>query len=136
MAAPTELLRFTLGPFQANAYVLVGPSRERAVVVDPGLESEVLVAALEERRLKVDWILDTPGHLDHVAGNARLHRATGAPVAIHAADVSWLTRLQAQGAAFGVGVEDSPAPGLLLEDGQRLPFDGLEIEVLHTPGHS
>ena len=79
MAERADLLRFTLGPFQANAYVLIGPSARRAVVVDPGLEASVLVEALRARSLDVDWILDTHGHVDHVAGNAELVRATKAP---------------------------------------------------------
>ena len=135
MASP-ELLRFPLGPFQANAYVLVGPSGSRAVLIDPGLDVDVVLEAVRARNLSVDWILNTHGHLDHTSGNAAAKRATGAPIAIHGEDVVWLARLQAQGVAFGVQVEDSPAPDVVLTDGQTLSFDGLTIEVLHTPGHS
>lgn len=130
------LLRFPLGPFQANAYLLVGPSGTRAVLIDPGLEAEVVLDALRSRSLRVDWILNTHGHLDHTAGNAAAKRATGAPLAIHREDVPWLSHLQAQGVAFGIPVENSPEADVVLEDGQKLPFDGVEIEVLHTPGHS
>ena len=131
-----QVLRFPLGPFQANAYLLVGPSGRRAALVDPGLEAEVVLEALRARDLAVDWILNTHGHLDHTAGNAAAKRATGAPLAIHRDDVVWLTRLQAQGVAFGIPVEDSPAPDVVLSDGQTLAFDGLSVDVLHTPGHS
>jgi glyoxylase-like metal-dependent hydrolase (beta-lactamase superfamily II) len=135
MASP-GLLRFPLGPFQANAYLLVGPSGTRAALIDPGLEVEAVLDAVRRRGLTVEWILNTHGHLDHTAGNAAAKRGTGAPLAIHREDVVWLERLQAQGVAFGIQVEDSPAPDVVLEDGQRLPFDGLTLEVLHTPGHS
>jgi len=135
MTSPT-LLRFPLGPFRANAYLLIGPSGTRAALVDPGLEAEVVLEAVGARGLAVEWILNTHGHLDHTAGNAAAKRATGAPLAIHREDVPWLSRLQAQGVAFGIPVEDSPAPDVVLEDGQVLPFDGLPVEVLHTPGHS
>jgi glyoxylase-like metal-dependent hydrolase (beta-lactamase superfamily II) len=135
MASP-GLLRFPLGPFQANAYLLVGSSGTRAALIDPGLEVEAILDAVRRRGLTVEWILNTHGHLDHTAGNAAAKRATGAPLAIHREDVVWLERLQAQGVAFGIQVEDSPAPDVVLEDGQRLPFDGLTLEVLHTPGHS
>ena len=49
MASP-ELLRFPLGPFQANAYVLVGPSGSRAVLIDPGLDVDVVLEAVRARR--------------------------------------------------------------------------------------
>jgi glyoxylase-like metal-dependent hydrolase (beta-lactamase superfamily II) len=135
MASPV-LLRFPLGPFQANAYLLVGPSGSRAALIDPGLDADVVLDEVRTRGLRVDWILNTHGHLDHTAGNAAAKRATAAPLAIHREDVPWLAHLQAQGVAFGIPVQDSPEPDVVLEDGQRLPFDGLEIEVLHTPGHS
>jgi hydroxyacylglutathione hydrolase len=132
----SALLRFPLGPFQANAYLLVGPSGRRAALIDPGLEIDTVLEVLRARGLGVEWILNTHGHLDHTPGNAAAKRATGAPLAIHAEDVVWLERLQAQGFAFGIQVEDSPAPDVVLADGQQLPFDGSTIEVLHTPGHS
>lgn len=131
-----EILRFVLGPFEENAYLLVGPSRQKALLFDPGLGSEVILPVLEERGLKLEVIVNTHGHLDHVAGNRRIKEVTGALLAIHALDRPFLENLRVQAAAFGLPAEDSPQPDLELREGEPLPFDGLALEVIHTPGHT
>jgi len=131
-----EIVRFTLGPFQENSYLVVGPSGRRALLVDPGLESEAVLETIAERGLLLELIVNTHGHLDHAAGNRLFKERTGARLAIHPADAPYLERLGAQAAAFGLRAPDSPAPDLALREGEPLVFDGLEFSVLHTPGHT
>ena len=133
---PLEILRFTYGPFAENTYVVVGPSGRRAMLVDPGLETEPILDALRDRDLDVELILNTHGHLDHVANNAFFKRATGAPLAIHPADLPYLKAVARQASFYGLTAEDSPDPDLLLEDGAPLAFDDTTFDVLHTPGHT
>ncbi|HZN56052.1 MAG TPA: MBL fold metallo-hydrolase [Candidatus Polarisedimenticolaceae bacterium] len=133
---PLEILVFTYGPFAENTYVVVGPGGRSAMVVDPGIGSEPVLDVLRERRLACALIVNTHGHLDHVAGNAAFHRATGAPIAIHAADLPLLENVRLQASLYGLAAEDSPAPGLELVEGAPLPFDGTAFEVIHTPGHT
>jgi glyoxylase-like metal-dependent hydrolase (beta-lactamase superfamily II) len=133
---PLEILRFTYGPFAENTYVVIGPSGRQAMVVDPGIGSEPVLGALRDRGLSVGLILNTHGHLDHVAGNAFFKRETGAPIAIHRADVPFLSNVRAQGAMYGLSVEDSPPADRDLVEGVGLEFDGATFEVIHTPGHT
>jgi len=131
-----DVLRFTIGPFEENAYLVIGPSGRKAILVDPGLESEVLLEEIGRRRLDVALILNTHAHLDHAAGNAFFCRETGAPLALHPLDRPLLESLPAQAAAFGFQMEPSPRPDLDLEEGRPILFDGVELRVLHTPGHT
>ena len=133
---PLEILRFTYGPFAENTYLVVGPSGRRAMLVDPGLETEPILDALRDRSLTVELILNTHGHLDHVANNAFFKRATGAPLAIHPADRPYLRAVAAQAEMYGLSAEDSPEPDVLLAEGAPLAFDGTTLDVLHTPGHT
>jgi hydroxyacylglutathione hydrolase len=133
---PLEILRFTYGPFAENTYVVVGPSGRRALLVDPGLETEPILDALRDRDLEVELILNTHGHLDHVANNAFFKRATGAPLAIHAADLPYLKAVARQASFYGLAAEDSPDPDLFLEEGASVAFDGTTFDVIHTPGHT
>ncbi len=131
-----ELSKFTLGPFAENGYLLVGPSGRAAALVDPGLESEVILDTIVERDLDLQWIVNTHAHLDHVSGNRFFKDKTGARLILHAADLPLLDNLESQARAFGFEVPASPAPDEHFEEGVPFLFDGLEFEVLHTPGHS
>jgi glyoxylase-like metal-dependent hydrolase (beta-lactamase superfamily II) len=133
---PLEILRFTYGPFAENTYLVVGPEGRRAILVDPGIESEPVLDVIRERGLSIALIVNTHGHLDHVAGNAYFKRATGAPIAIHAADRHLLSSVRAYASMFGVTAEDSPPADVELVEGVGLEFDGVTFDVIHTPGHS
>jgi len=133
---PLEILRFTYGPFAENTYVVVGPSGRRAMVVDPGIGSEPIWDVVRGRGLSVELILNTHGHLDHVACNAFFKRTTGAPIAIHAADQRFLSSVSVQASMFGLRAEDSPPADLELVEGVGLEFDGVTFDVIHTPGHT
>jgi glyoxylase-like metal-dependent hydrolase (beta-lactamase superfamily II) len=133
---PFPILRFTYGPFAENTYVVVGASGTRAMLVDPGVGSEPVLDAMRARGLACSLIVNTHGHLDHVAGNAFFKDATRAPIAIHAADIPWLANVKRQAALYGLAADDSPPADLLLEEGRPLEFDGLAFDVIHTPGHT
>jgi len=133
---PLEILRFTYGPFAENTYVVVGPSGRRAMVVDPGIGSEPVWDVVRERGLVVELILNTHGHLDHVACNSFFKRTTDAPIAIHAADLPFLSSVSVQASMFGLRAEDSPPADLELVEGVGLEFDGVTFDVIHTPGHT
>jgi glyoxylase-like metal-dependent hydrolase (beta-lactamase superfamily II) len=133
---PLEILRFTYGPFAENTYVVVGPSGRRAMIVDPGIGSEPVWDAVRERGLTVELILNTHGHLDHVACNAFFKRQSGAPIAIHRADLPFLRNVSRQASMYGLIAEDSPPADLDLVEGVGLAFDGETFDVIHTPGHT
>ena len=127
-----EILDFQLTPFVMNCYIL----REdgEAVLIDPGEDAPQLHAALEGHALTL--IINTHGHIDHCGGNAALIEATGAPLALHEADLPLLESMNQQGMMFGVHCDPSPKPDRFLKEGDRIPIGSSEIEVLHAPGHS
>ena len=133
---PLEILRFTFGPFAENTYIVVGPSGRSAMIVDPGIGSEPVLDVVRDRGLAVELILNTHGHLDHVACNSFFKRETGAPIAIHAADLPLLRNARRQGELYGLSVEDSPPADCNLVEGVALEFDGVTFDVIHTPGHT
>lgn len=110
---------FGSGPLQANCYLLAEAAGKPCVVVDPGQEVAVpLAAALAEHRLVPAALVATHGHPDHVASAASLSAAHGVPLHLHPADAS-------------------------LYDGESVPleagtqgFAGLDVDVRPAPGHT
>src|SRR4051812_37241633 len=99
------------------ASYLIGDEDARvAAVVDPRLEIDEYLDLARFMNVRIEHVLETHNHADHVSGHGRLAAATGARIHIH--------RLAA--AAF----EHQP-----FEDGWELQLGTLTVRALHTPGH-
>ncbi|GAB4270769.1 MAG: MBL fold metallo-hydrolase [Deferrisomatales bacterium] len=125
-----------VGMIQANCYILGDERTGEAVVIDPGGDPPLILKVLAARKLTARAILATHGHFDHVEALADLKEATGAPVCLHRGDLPLVQGLAEQGMLFGVRVRSAPPPDRFLEEGERIAFGRLALEVLHTPGHS
>ena len=71
---------FTVGPVQENCYVVRRDGADVAFVIDPGEEADRLLGAIDELGVRVDAILLTHTHFDHVGAVAPVAKATGAAV--------------------------------------------------------
>ncbi|MBF0476941.1 MAG: MBL fold metallo-hydrolase [Deltaproteobacteria bacterium] len=125
-----------VGPIQANCFILGCEETHEAAVIDPGDEVPRILQALNREGLKASCIINTHCHFDHVGGNRALKEATGADLLIHAADAPGLARLSASAAAWGMAAEDSPPPDRTIADGDTICFGRINLQVIHTPGHS
>ncbi|MFC4601916.1 MBL fold metallo-hydrolase [Cohnella hongkongensis] len=129
--------RYALGALQTNAYVVVNEDRTRAVVIDPGTADRALMRKLDG--LKVEAILLTHAHFDHIGGVDQLRKKYGCPVYLHPAEQDWLTDAGKNGSARWADITPpittEPAEHGL-EDGQELELIGETFRVKHTPGHS
>jgi hydroxyacylglutathione hydrolase len=137
LAPELEIVRFTQGPAQTNAYLL-GEDSGSAVVVDPAWDGEEIVAAAEARGWRITNIWLTHAHFDHFGGAAGVDaaNATRVPVALHPDDQP-LWRMNGGAGLFGVSQFDpGPEPEIPLTHGMMLHLGGHEFEVRHTPGHT
>jgi hydroxyacylglutathione hydrolase len=132
----TDVRMFTVGPVQENAYIVsAGRESGRAVMVDPGEESERLLAAAEALGVKVEAVLVTHCHFDHIGAVAPVARATGAPVYCPEWERPLLSDIM-RWVPEGFGPFENWEPEHTVKGGERLTLAGLEIEVVSTPGHS
>ncbi|GAB4334917.1 MAG: MBL fold metallo-hydrolase [Desulfobulbaceae bacterium] len=132
-----SIIRLVTGPFQVNTYLLSCRETHEGCVIDPGGETEKIIALVRERDITVRYILNTHGHADHIIGNEQLRRELGAQTAMHGDDSAFFARaenLQAERKELGMAVEAKT--DLALADGDILEVGRLRIRVLHTPGHS
>ena len=134
---PLEILRFTYGPFAENTYVVVGPSGRRAMVVDPGIGQRAGPGRPSaSEACSVELILNTHGHLDHVACNAffkrerRALRSRSTPPT-----VPLLGNVRAQAAMYGLDTpRNRPRPTIELVEGVASSSTATAFDVIHTPG--
>ncbi len=125
-----------VGALQVNCYIIGCEATKEAVVIDPGDDVDKILETLNDNELKLKYIINTHAHFDHVGGNARLKEETGAKIIIHEDDNILLEKLTRQADVFGYQVTPSPPGDILVNDGDVIDFGKLELEVIHTPGHS
>jgi glyoxylase-like metal-dependent hydrolase (beta-lactamase superfamily II) len=124
-----------VGLIQTNCYVVGCEETRQGAVIDPGGHPERILAEVERHGLEVEYVLNTHAHFDHTDANGAIVDATGAPLAIHPADLPTL-RSSGGSAWFGMSANTSPLPDLELADGDELEIGRLRFRVLHTPGHT
>ncbi len=122
----------TVGPLEENCHVLIHEGR--AVMVDPGDEAERLLAALGDARLEA--VLLTHTHFDHIGAVGPVARATGAPVWCPRIEVAVMRDPNAYVPWPGFGPFEAHEPEHLLDGGETLELAGLTFDVVNTPGHS
>ena len=127
---------FTVGPFQENTYLLWQDGSDRAVLVDPGDEAELLLGAIEEEGLTIEAILVTHTDVDHVGAVAPVARATGAKVYCPKLEVERLADVMGHLPMPDLGPYEGYEADETVEGGERLKLAGFDIEVVSTPGHT
>ncbi|MEK6311660.1 MAG: MBL fold metallo-hydrolase [Curtobacterium sp.] len=166
----TLAVPFRFGVPDATLVYVVEGTDGTLTLIDPGWSADDDLAVLREGLARIGRSLDDVGlvvvthlHADHLGAAAAVRRATGAPVAMHRAEVEALRHERADAAAndadiaswglpeqlrsgvvaawgsgrrIGLGRTTEPYADLLLEDGDELPIPGRSLRTLHTPGHT
>lgn len=128
-------------------YLVWDPASRRGAVIDPVLDfdpasgevdtrsAEAVLIAVQDECVTLDWVLETHAHADHLSAAPLIKARTGAKIGIgeHIRNVQRIFRpifdardVDGQGGDFD----------RLFRDGEHFTIGGLDIEVLHTPGHT
>src|SRR5687768_6154759 len=127
---------FSVGLLRCNCTIVGDEQTGEAIVIDPGDDADKIVETLQARGLKAKQIVCTHTHIDHVGAIDSLQKKLGVPAAIHKADLTLFENLDVQAQWIGL---PTPKPGVIdsfLEDGQAVTCNGVDLGVLHTPGHT
>jgi hydroxyacylglutathione hydrolase len=108
--------QFRIGPYLNFTYLVAEEEGGNGVVIDPSFGIDPVLARIDERRVKVRYILNTHSHPDHVAGNKDVRERTGAKVVAHR--VAPLRQ------------------DISVDDGEVFEAGRLSFKVVHTPGHT
>lgn len=126
----------TVGPFAMNCYLVADAVSKRGFVVDPGDEIDRILTEIRKHDLKIERILLTHGHIDHVAYAQDLKDALQVPMLIHPDDLPLLEQVQGQAMMFGLPPGPKPVADGRLQEGDEFFAGRHRFRVLHTPGHS
>jgi hydroxyacylglutathione hydrolase len=108
-----------VGTWDVYCY-LVGCEKTRAaIVIDPGASPGKIAKKAERAGLSIKYIVNTHRHSDHIAGNAKLKKITGAKIVMHALD-----------AVECAGID------IALSEEKKLQVGELDFQIIHTPGHT
>jgi glyoxylase-like metal-dependent hydrolase (beta-lactamase superfamily II) len=125
-----------VGPLGCNCSLLVDPDSKAAVVIDPGGDFREIQRRLAAHGATVAAIVHTHTHIDHVGATGELQRWSGAAARIHEADRFLYEMLPIQAALVGVPLPEVCDLEGDLVDGGAIRAGAIELEVLHTPGHT
>lgn len=126
-----------MGSLGANCYLFACEETKKAVIIDPGADGKRIYSWVLEKGLKVEYILLTHGHADHIGAVDELRELLGdVLVGIHTGDAGMLTDGRKNLSSYiGPTLELNKAD-VLLQDGQELAIGKERIKVMTTPGHS
>ena len=137
----------TVTAFQQHTRILGCEQTRRAICIDPGDDSEAIVAAIDQHGFELQAIAVTHAHLDHIGGVTALKkRKPAAAIMLHQADefiydalpeqATWIGIPRGQWASLGLDFEIPPRVDSYWEDGQVYKVGELQFQVIHCPGHT
>lgn len=132
-----EIVSFTLGPAQTNAYLVADSETKEAAVIDPAWDGHIILGEAQKRGWRIGHLWYTHAHFDHIGGAGAIADALNPLplVALHPNDhVLW--RAGGGGAIFGFDIDPGPEPTIDFYQGQILRLGSVEFEVRFTPGHT
>lgn len=122
------LKQLTISRFASNCYIVGSVKSREGIIIDPGGDDDVILKCINELELKINLIVATHLHRDHYGALGKVKKATGAPFAAHANEVSEESR--------SLHGHPLPEPDKVLMEGDILSIGELCFSILHTPGHS
>ncbi len=122
----------SVGPLEANCYILAQDKDSSAIIIDPGAEPRKIKKVLDRHGLKPAFIVNTHGHYDHIGADDHF----GVPVYAHKEEVALLRdpKLNLSG-LFSLPFHVN-AQIIILKEGSLLELDNIQLKVAHIPGHS
>lgn len=131
-----QIERLVVGPLAVNCYIVGDEEAGAGIVIDPGDEAGRIVDTVRQLGWKIDAIVNTHAHVDHIAAAQEVKEALGAKLYLHPAEGIHLPRLVEHGAMYGIFGARVPTVDVELSDGDQVPFGGLAVAVTLTPGHT
>ncbi len=126
----------TVGPFQSNCFIASDPDTSDAIIIDAGDDADRILAFVNDNNLRVQMIVNTHAHIDHVSGLAPVVSALGVPVVMHKNEMPVYEALPQHAMMFGLPAPEATKIDRFIAGGDEVAFGNLKGRVIETPGHS
>jgi glyoxylase-like metal-dependent hydrolase (beta-lactamase superfamily II) len=121
-----------IGPFEVNCYILASAVDSQAIIIDPGDQEAKIKGILAKHRLRPAFIVNTHGHIDHIGSDD----CFGVTVYVHRKDKDLLLNPKLNLSSLLTAPFSVKSKIQVLEDKEVIALEELQLEVLHTPGHT
>ena len=134
-----QIQSFVFNPFSENTYVVFNDEKQ-AFIIDPGnfaeKETEILNKFIEQKELKIQNILLTHAHIDHVLGLQKMYDLYQDPVLMHEIEKEILDRNPMDANRFGFFFKPFEGEISYVQENEKIRLGNDEFNILHVPGHS
>ena len=127
--------QYCVGQVGTNCYFIINEETKEMLIIDPGDSAQMLVEKIRLGALIPKAILLTHGHFDHVMAAQELAKTFDLKIYAHEEEKDTLNHPGKNVSAM-IGRQDSYHADIFVKDGELLQLAGMEIKLLHTPGHT
>ena len=135
-----EIYNLFPGSWHSNCYVLIGSDedqRRKAIVIDPSADARDIVEFLKEKNARLEYIVLTHGHFDHIMTLDKLRDIANVPAYIHKDDGEMLADGEKNAYSIFFGEDKAYRPAeKTLQNGDVLTLGCDKLEIIAVPGHS
>lgn len=131
-----EYKKIVVGEYGVNCYIVYSGSSKKCFVLDPGDESERIIKILNDMSLIPEAVILTHAHMDHCGGVSGIVSEFNVPLVMHEEDLPVLNSEVNRGIAASLGLSIPTVPDRYFSDGEKVEGIGIELKVVHTPGHT
>lgn len=121
-----------VGALEVNCYILASDKAQEAIIIDPGAQENKIRDVLDKHKLRPAFIINTHGHIDHIGCDDEF----GVPVYVHRDDAALLKDAKLNLSGFLVTPYSVKSVIKTLEDCKNISLGEIELQVIHTPGHT
>jgi hydroxyacylglutathione hydrolase len=127
---------FQVGLLGCNCSIIADTESGEAIIVDPGGNGDQIIEECNSLGVKIKKIVLTHGHFDHILAADEIRKKCGVEIMLNEGDRWLFENIEEQGKMFGFDLKNTGSYDANLEHQQIHECGAIEMETLHTPGHS
>lgn len=135
-----KVFHIPVTPFAMNCYIYFDENTKEGIIFDPAAytpdEEEQIKNIIEDNGIKIKYIINTHGHIDHIMGNKFAKDYFKVPILMNEKDMPFYKNVLKQGAMYGLDVIEPPPVDEFIDENSKIKVGDIEFKILHTPGHS